>query len=72
LLVLQAIPRAPEFATTEDVVSRLRAAGHRAHKRSVQRDILALSLLLPLKRCRPGKPYAWQWSGDCPCCGRTI
>jgi hypothetical protein len=71
LLVLISIPSAPRWVTTEDIVLRLHEAGHAAHKRSVQRDLLALSRLLPLRKCRPGKPYAWQWSGPCPCCGRA-
>jgi hypothetical protein len=69
LLVMLAVPPAPRFVTTDEVVTRLREAGHDAHKRSVQRDLLALSRVLPLRKSRPGKPYAWQWAGPCPCCG---
>lgn len=68
LAVLCAIPPAPAYATVKEIAIALRQQGHSVHARSIQRDLVALSRLLPLRIGRPGKPYAWQWSGVCPCC----
>jgi hypothetical protein len=69
--VLAAIPFAPKSVTTDEVVLRLQAAGYVAHRRTVQRDLLALSRILALRTTRSSKPYRWQWTGPCPCCGRV-
>jgi hypothetical protein len=70
-LLLTAIPFAPKSITTDEVVLRLREAGHVAHRRTVQRDLRALSRLVALRTTQSSKPYRWQWAGPCPCCGRA-
>ena len=63
-LVLQMIPRAPRKVTAREIVERLQAEGQDATKRTVERDLIALSVLFPLVADDRVKPYGWSFARD--------
>ncbi len=66
-VMLAMIPRRPRSITVPALVEYLRDAGHVAHHRSVQRDLVVLARSLPLYVNRESKPYRWAWvHGACP------
>ena len=65
-LVLQMIPRAPRKVTAREIVDRLRAEGQDATKRTVERDLIALSAIFPLQADERAKPYGWSFDHASP------
>jgi hypothetical protein len=65
--ILSLIPRRPRSITVRTLVGKLRDAGHVAHHRSVQRDLVVLARSLPLLVDRKSKPYRWGWSAVVSC-----
>lgn len=65
-LMLQALPRAPMRTTAVDIVERLASEGHRISKRSVERDLQALSEVFPIECDDRSKPYGWSWMRNAP------
>ena len=65
-LVLQMIPRAPRKVTAREIVERLRAEGQDATKRTVERDLIALSAIFPLQADERAKPYGWSFDHASP------
>ena len=63
-LVLQMIPRAPHKVTAREIVERLQTEGQDATKRTVERDLIALSAIFPLQADERAKPYGWSFSRD--------
>lgn len=65
-LMLQALPRAPQRITASDIAGRLAGEGHRISKRSVERDLQALSEVFPIECDDRSKPYGWSWMRNAP------
>ncbi len=65
-LVLQMVPRAPRKVTAREIVDRLRAEGQDATKRTVERDLIALSAIFPLQADERAKPYGWSFDHASP------
>jgi len=65
-LLLREIPRAPKRADVRTLLAKLEAAGHRITKRTLQRDLVALSSVFPLQSDERAVPYGWFWSADTP------
>jgi predicted DNA-binding transcriptional regulator YafY len=62
--LLRAIPRAPRKIDVATLIMKLEAAGYSTTKRSVQRDLNALSRVFPLQSDAKSIPYGWSWSAD--------
>ena len=65
-LMLQALPRAPQRMTAGEIAARLAGEGHSISKRSVERDLQALSEVFPLECDDRSKPYGWSWMRNAP------
>ncbi len=65
-LMLQALPRAPQRITAGDIAARLEGEAHAISKRSVERDLQALSEVFPIECDDRSKPYGWSWMRDAP------
>lgn len=65
-LMLQALPRAPLRTTAADLADRLAGEGHQVSKRSVERDLQALSEVFPIECDDRSKPYGWSWMRNAP------
>ncbi|MHB8309668.1 helix-turn-helix transcriptional regulator [Metallibacterium sp.] len=63
-LVLQMIPRAPRKVSAREIVERLHAEGQDATKRTVERDLIALSSIFPLQADERAKPYGWSYAAE--------
>lgn len=63
-LMLQCIPRYPHKVTARELVERLRDEGHLVTKRTVERDLTALSQVFPLASDERNKPFGWSWQKD--------
>ena len=64
--MLRMIPRHPHKITATDLLQKLLAEPFDVTKRTVERDLLTLSVMFPLvvdDRCRP---FGWSWSQDAP------
>lgn len=61
-VMLQAIPRSPRKATAADLESRLRDEGFAVSRRTLERDLQALSARFPLELDDRSKPYGWSWA----------
>lgn len=64
--MLRSIPRYPAKITASQLKEKLDAAGYPVTKRTVERDLLDLSLAFPLTLDNRGKPYGWSWQKDAP------
>lgn len=64
--MLQWIPRYPRKTTARELVDRLRAEGRVVTKRTVERDLAALSEIFPLTADDRSKPFGWSWQKDAP------
>jgi predicted DNA-binding transcriptional regulator YafY len=65
-LTLRALPRAPTRITATQIAHSLEKEGHPISKRSVERDLQALSLLFPIEADERSKPYGWSWQRNAP------
>jgi hypothetical protein len=63
-LLLSQVPRAPRGIDTATLEVQLREAGFPIHRRTIQRDLVALSRMFPLVCDETTKPFAWSWSRD--------
>lgn len=63
---LRLIPRYPRKVTAGDVCQQLGAEGFRVGKRTVERDLQALSRIFPLVVDDRAKPFGWSWEKDAP------
>lgn len=63
---LRMIPRYPLKITAKELHSRLQSEQFAVTKRTVERDLLALSELFPLVSDERDKPYGWSWAKDAP------
>lgn len=65
-LMLQWIPRQPRKVTSRELANRLQAEGFKVTKRTVERDLVALSGAFPLASDERNKPFGWSWQKDAP------
>lgn len=65
-LMLQWIPRYPRKITARELVERLRAEDQIVTKRTVERDLAALSDVFPLASDDRSKPFGWSWQKEAP------
>ena len=65
-LMLQWIPRYPRKTTARELVDRLCSEDHVVTKRTVERDLAALSEVFPLLSDERNKPFGWSWQKDAP------
>lgn len=63
--MLREIPRYPRRIGTPEILERLLGAGFDATLRTVQRDLVKLSVALPLLG-DDSKPQGWSWQADAP------
>ncbi len=64
--MLRMIPRHPQKITARALHEKLQAEQFDVTKRTVERDLLALSEMFPLVSDERDKPYGWSWSKDAP------
>lgn len=60
--MLRTVPRAPQKITTATLESRLRDAGYAISRRTIERDLHALSARFPLTLDDRSRPFGWSWS----------
>ena len=65
-LMLQWIPRQPRKITSRELVEHLQSEGFVIAKRTVERDLVALSGVFPLMADERNKPFGWSWQKDAP------
>lgn len=61
--MLREVPRHPRRISTADLKKRLDAAGFETTLRTIQRDLVKLSAVLPLQ-ADDTKPQGWSWEAD--------
>lgn len=64
--MLKAIPRHPYQISVEDLLGRLHETGFKVSKRTVQRDLQALSGPFTLISQEKSRPYGWSFMRDAP------
>jgi len=63
--LVRKIPRAPQRKSASQMTEELATEGFRVEKRTVERDLIALSEIFPTIECdERGKPYGWSWAKD--------
>lgn len=60
--MLRHIPRHPAKATASEIASRLVENGYQVTKRTVERDLVAMSAVFPLLADERSTPYGWSWA----------
>lgn len=65
-LMLRLLPRAPSRVTASELADRLALDGFSVSKRSVERDLQALTDVFPIACDDRSKPYGWSWAKDAP------
>ena len=61
---LRRIPRFPQTVTASEICQHLLNEGFSVGKRTIERDLQALSVVFPLVINDRSKPYGWSWSKD--------
>ena len=64
--MLRCIPRYPRKVTARELMERIQSEGYSITKRTVERDLQAMSAIFPLVADEREKPYGWSWSVDAP------
>ena len=64
--LLRLIPRHPHLVTASDLQRRLEVERYVVTKRTVERDLQALSAVFPLMLDERSRPYGWSWQHDAP------
>ncbi len=64
--LLRLLPRFPRRITAGDLQRQLETEGHRTSKRTIERDLLALSEIFPISLDDREKPYGWSWQKNAP------
>jgi len=64
--MLRLIPRYPIKITARDIKERLDTQDFKVAKRTIERDMQALSEVFPLLCDDRNKPYGWSWQKDAP------
>ena len=63
---LRLIPRHPRKITATELCGKLASEGFSIGKRSVERDLQALSAVFPLTVDDRSRPFGWSWDKDAP------
>ena len=63
--ILRMIPRGGKI-TASEIHAKLRAAGYDVSKRTVERDLSALSVAFAVESDERNTPYGWRWKSDVP------
>ncbi|MBI3200112.1 MAG: hypothetical protein IT377_01675 [Polyangiaceae bacterium] len=64
LLILRQVPEAPGRVDTKALAAFLEQRGIVVTRRTLQRDLEAMSRVLPLVCDDRTKPYGWSWRAD--------
>ncbi len=72
LLVLQLLPVAPRQVTAVELHQKILFRGHVMSLRQVQRTLLELERLLPIKCNDLGRPYGWCWAMDASAAAEVV
>ena len=59
--LLKLLPSRRPGATARELRKKLEDAGHTVTKRTVERDLLTLSVVFPIESNEKSKPYGWHW-----------
>lgn len=62
--MLRMIPRHPQVITASDLQRKLENERYTVTKRTVERDLQALSAIFPLMLDERGRPFGWSWQTD--------
>lgn len=62
LTMLRTIPRYPRKITAREVLERIEREGFIVNKRTIERDLQAMSAVFPLVADEREKPYGWSWA----------
>jgi hypothetical protein len=65
-VMLSLLPREPRRVDAASLEAQLRDHGIEINRRSIQRDLVALSALFPIVCDERTKPYQWSWAKDSP------
>ncbi len=65
-MLLARLPRLPRKIDAATLETNLHEAGIRIHRRTIQRDLVALSRLFPIVCDERNKPFGWSLSQDAP------
>jgi len=66
LKLLECIPRFPFKKSPQEIKETLESEGFEISIRSIQRDLIKLSSVLPLISDERNKPFGWSWVKDAP------
>ncbi len=66
LKLLHFLPREPRKTTTQMLSKKLEEAGYIISERSVQRDLIELSVNFEITCDEDSRPYQWYWMKDAP------
>lgn len=64
--MLRQIPRYPHKISARTLMERLASEGYIVSKRTVERDLISLSLTFPLAQDDRCREYGWSWQKDAP------
>ena len=64
--MLRTIPRYPFKITASELTAKLVDEQFSVSKRTIERDLIELSLSFPLALDERSKPYGWSWSKEAP------
>ena len=64
LVMLRCIPQHPRQITARELTERVKAEGFAVSKRTVERDLLSLSVTFPILSIEQSRPYGWSWLKD--------
>lgn len=64
--MLRKIPRYPQKITARALLEYLKTEGYEINKRTIERDLKAISAIFPLVSDEREKPFGWSWSKDAP------
>ena len=62
--MLRMIPRHPQIITASDLQRKLESEQYTVTKRTVERDLQALSAVFPLTLDERDRPFGWSWQAD--------
>lgn len=62
--MLRGIPRSPLKVTTTELIAKLEDEGFSTSRRTIERDLHALSSHFPLALDDRSKPFGWSWAKD--------
>lgn len=64
--LLRELPRYPSTVTAGQIASALAANNLEPSRRTIERDLIALSVMFPIVCDESKKPYRWSWQKDAP------